>query len=447
VPARLIQQYGSTASAILSVRIQKPGQSETMDHLIPPQRTLPQFQRVHSAGLDISMETVFKNHPLHRTTNYFRPASLILRPGVRISMNSFFSMISEWIPFRLPVLFLCFPFASCALMSESGPQKGKITSDSPEYELITIRNRADLPPPGRVYGQGETPPKIKGSGYTDKVRERDSLRIVITDVTEESPFFTKGGPFSYGPVEVPQDGRVSIPYLGDFQTIDRSLADISTEITEKLKPVSNTAQASVARSGRIANTANVVGEVKSPGPVPLERGKIDSLDLLAASGGPRDSEHLYKYTLRRNGKDYVFDYQGFRQRPFPVEEGDLLTVTTDTSNRFYVMGAINRPTIVPFPVAAPTLADALAASLGLDERRSDPSGVFVFRKGEPDKVYTVDLKDPTAMLLTQRFAIKGEDMIYVTEAPLVRWNRVIQQILPMSQFSQAAYYLDRIGQN
>jgi hypothetical protein len=51
------------------------------------------------------------------------------------------------------------------------------------------------------------------------------------------------------------------------------------------------------------------------------------------------------------------------------------------------------------------------------------------------------------MLLTQRFAIKGEDMIYVTEAPLVRWNRVIQQILPMSQFSQAAYYLDRIGQN
>lgn len=355
--------------------------------------------------------------------------------------------MSDWIPSRVLMLFLWIPFASCALMSESGPQKGKITSKSLEYELIPVNCRADLPPPGRVYGQGEIPPRIKGSGYSDKVRERDSLRFIITDVAEESPFFTKGGPFTYGPVEVPQDGLVAIPYLGNLQTLDRSLADISAELTEKLKPVSSTAQASVARSGRIANTANVVGEVKSPGPVPLERGKIDSLDLLAASGGPRESEHLYKYTLRRNGRDYIFDYQGFRQRPFLIEEGDLLSVTTDTSNRFYVMGAINRPTIVPFPVAAPTLADALAASLGLDERRSDPSGVFVFRKGEPDKVYTVNLKDPMAMLLTQRFEIKGEDMVYVTEAPLVRWNRLIQQILPMSQLAQSAYYFDRIGNN
>ena len=141
----------------------------------------------------------------------------------------------------------------------------------------------------------------------------------------------------------------------------------------------------------------------------------------------------------------MFDYQGFRQRSFQVEENDLLSVSTDTSNRFYVMGAINRPTIVPFPVPAPTLADALGAATGLDERRSDPSGVFIFRKGNPDLVYTIDLKDPAALLLTQRFPIRGEDMVYVTEAPLVRWNRLILQILPISQLSQAAYNLDRIN--
>jgi len=99
---------------------------------------------------------------------------------------------------------------------------------------------------------------------------------------------------------------------------------------------------------------------------------------------------------------------------------------------------------VPFPVPAPSLADALGAAAGLDERRSDPSGVFVFRKGEPDVVYTIDMKDPASLLLTQRFAIRGEDIIYVTEAPLVRWSRLIQQILPLSQLSQAAYNLDRI---
>ena len=224
------------------------------------------------------------------------------------------------------------------------------------------------------------------------------------------------------------------------------LAQISANLNDRLKPISNTAQASVARSGRIPRTANVIGEVRSPGPVPLERSNISSLDLLAASGGPPKNEHLYRYTLRRNGHDYDFDYQGFRQHTFSIEESDLLSVNMDTSNRFYVMGAINKPTTVPFPVPAPTLADALGSAAGLDERRSDPSGVFVFRKGNPDQVFTINLKDPAAILLTQRFLLCGEDIVYVTEAPLTRWNRLIVQILPLSQLSQAAYNLDRINQ-
>ena len=330
-------------------------------------------------------------------------------------------------------------------MSQTGPQKDRIDAGEPNYRLIAVKSRADLPAAGRAYGAGEVPPRVNGNSYSDKVRTRDSVRFIITDLSEQSPFYTRGEPYAYGPIEVPEDGRVSLPYVGEIQVINRSLADISTDLVERLKPISNTAQAAVLRSGRIPRTANVIGEVKTPGPVPLERSNISSLDLLAASGGPTEAEHLFKYTLRRAGTDYVFDYQGFRQRAFPVEEGDLLSVSTDMSNRFYVMGAINRPTTVPFPVASPTLADALGAAAGLDERRSDPSGVFVFRKGNPDLVYTIDLKDPAALLLTQRFPIRGEDMVYVTEAPLVRWNRLILQILPISQLSQTAYNLDRIN--
>jgi polysaccharide export outer membrane protein len=223
------------------------------------------------------------------------------------------------------------------------------------------------------------------------------------------------------------------------------MADVSRELNDKATPVSNTAQVSVNRSNRIERTANVIGEVKRPGPIPLERHGITSLDLLAASGGPVESEHLFKYVVRRDGRDYSFDYLGFRQHPFPVEEGDLLSVSTDVANRFYVMGAINKPTTVAFPVPSPTLADALGSATGLDARRSDPSGVFVFRKGNPDQVFILNLKEPGAMFLTQRFPIRGEDLIFVTEAPLARWSRLINQLLPFSQFSRAAYDLDRIG--
>lgn len=335
--------------------------------------------------------------------------------------------------------------ASCTYMSQTGPQKAAIEGKEQEFELIEVKSRADLPFPRYRYGAGEIPKPVKGGSYSDKVRTRDALHFVIIDPFEQSPFYTKNEPYDLGPVEVPENGIVSIPYVGEIQVIGRSLSEISADLNEKLKPISKTGQASVSRSGRIARTANVIGEVKSPGPVPLERSNITSVDLLAASGGPTEAEHLFKYTLRRDSRDYVFDFQGFRQKAFPIEEGDLLSVTTETSNRFYVLGAIAKPTIVPFPVPTPTLADALGAASGLDVRFSDPSGVFVFRKGNPDQVFTVNLKEPGAMFLTQRFPIQGEDLVYVTEAPLARWNRLVLQLLPISQLSQAAYNLDRIN--
>ncbi len=346
---------------------------------------------------------------------------------------------------RLVSLTSLFLSASCTYMSQMGPQKRAIEGKEQAFELIEVKSRADLPGPGRTYGSGEIPASVKGSSYSDKIRSRDSLHFVIIDPVETSPFHTKNEPYDLGPVEVPEDGTVSIPYVGEIQVIGRSLSQVSTELNEKLTPVSNTARASISRSNRIPRTANVIGEVKTPGPVPLEKNGITSLDLLAASGGPTNSEHLFKYTFRRNGRDYQFDYQGFRQHAFPVEEGDLLSVSTDMSNRFYVMGAINKPTTVPFPVSAPTLADALGAATGLDVRISDPSGVFVFRKGNPDQVFTVNLKDPATMFLAQRFPIRGEDLVYVTEAPLARWNRLISQLLPFSQITQAAYNVDRIS--
>jgi polysaccharide biosynthesis/export protein len=344
---------------------------------------------------------------------------------------------------RVFALFLCLTLSSCMYLSETGPQKNAIRDKNNSYELIEVKSRDDLPSQARSYGQGQIPPRIKGESYSDKIRNRDVLRFIITDLSEQSPFYTRGEPFNYGPVEVPEEGRVSVPYVGEIQVIGLNLAQISAQLGEKLKPISSTAQGSVIRSGRIPNTANVIGEVRKPGPVPLERDDISSLDLLSASGGPNGSEHLYKYTLRRGDRDYVFDYQGFRKRAFPIEQGDLLSVNQDISNRFYVMGAINRPTIIAFPVPAPTLADALGAATGLDERRSDPSGIFVFRKGNPDRVYTINLRDPNAVLLTQRFAIKGEDIVYVTEAPLTRWSRLLSQANPLSQ---AAFNIDRIAQ-
>lgn len=339
-------------------------------------------------------------------------------------------MKAAYFLFPFTVLASLLATTSCSLISEAGPLKGNINQKDAPYEIVHVKSTADIPGHGRVYGKASTPPAINGQAYTDAIRSRDLLQFVITDVSESSPFHSASA-YNIGPVEVPEDGKIGIPYVGEIEVLNLSLAQASAHLEDKLKSISQTARVLTQRSGRILRTANVLGEVNKPGPIPLERADISSLDLLAAAGGPKGSEHLFNYSLRRAGAEYFFDYVGFRKNPFMVEEGDLLTVTTDVANRYHVMGAINRPVSIAFPLPNPTLADALGSATGLDEMRSDPSGIFIFRKGNPDTVYTFNLKDPKTMALVQRFPMQGEDIIYVTEAPLVRWNRMLSQIFPM----------------
>lgn len=338
---------------------------------------------------------------------------------------------------RIVGIFCLIPLGSCSLVSQSGPLKSSIRQESPSYTLVEVKSLDEIPPRSRNYGLAQAPPFTKGDAYSDKIRQRDTLSFHVTDLAEESPFFTRDHLYQYGPIEIPEEGRVSIPYVGEIQVLGLTLSEVAADLGGKIKPVSKTARVSVIRVGRVPKTANVIGEVKRPGPIPLERSGITSIDALAYSGGTTKEEHLFTFTLRRNGRDHHFDHLGFRQNAFPIEEGDLLSVATDSSNRFHVMGAINRPITVAFPVPAPSLADALGAAAGLDERRSDPSGIFVFRAGATNEVFTFNLNNPGVIHLIQRFPIEGDDIVYVTEAPLSRWNRTISQFFPVA-VSQAA---------
>ena len=85
--------------------------------------------------------------------------------------------------------------------------------------------------------------------------------------------------------------------------------------------------------------------------------------------------------------------------------------------------------------------EAIAAAGGLDGRAADPTGVFIFRQ-EPAEVanrvlgrgdlvgpqrmaYLLDLTQPEGLFSAREFVIRDEDTIYITEAPLASWSRVL----------------------
>ena len=91
------------------------------------------------------------------------------------------------------------------------------------------------------------------------------------------------------------------------------------------------------------------------------------------------------------------------------------------------------------------LYKAFATVGGLNSNLADPTGVFVLRnepapianavlgrndlQGAQRMVYVLDLTQPTGMFEARDFLIRDGDTVYVTEAPFVQWQKIMNSIL------------------
>lgn len=103
----------------------------------------------------------------------------------------------------------------------------------------------------------------------------------------------------------------------------------------------------------------------------------------------------------------------------------------------YLTGELNNPSRFKLPFGQQaTLADALFESGGFDNRTANPSQIYVLR-GNPDPsafsavtAWHLDGANPINMILATRLELRPNDIIFIAEQPVTRWNRVVQQITP-----------------
>jgi polysaccharide export outer membrane protein len=119
-----------------------------------------------------------------------------------------------------------------------------------------------------------------------------------------------------------------------------------------------------------------------------------------------------------------------------LQHGDIVHVNRNDDSNVYVLGDVRRAGTVEVNRYGLNLAKALSEVGGINERTADANGIFVLRKRDLEKdgviadVYQLHAQNVAALVLAEQFELEPQDIVYVTSAPLARWNKVITLLLP-----------------
>jgi polysaccharide export outer membrane protein len=263
-----------------------------------------------------------------------------------------------------------------------------------------------------------------------------------------------GGLFSTAPTEqvssgsrnvtipeqiVGRDGAITVPFAGRIRAAGRLPVEVQHAIEARLADKAIEPQVIVTITKSVANSVTVTGEVVVGARVQLSLSGDRLLDLIAAAGGVKSPVYETYVRLSRDGVTATIPMQALVSDPAEniyAQPGDVLTLVRQPQT-FTVFGATGANAQVDFPAENMTLVEALAKAGGLQDLRSDPAGVFLFRfeppgvvralgraqlpigpGGSSPVIYRLDMSDAKAYFLAQRFAVEDKDVIYVANADL-----------------------------
>lgn len=238
---------------------------------------------------------------------------------------------------------------------------------------------------------------------------------------------------------VHNDGSLFYPYVGVVKVAGFTVSEIRDILTKELAKYIEKPQVDVTVASFKSQRIYVTGEVKQPGTLPITNVPLTLLDAVNAVGGITEFADWDQVILTRDGTEQSFSlrqlYQaGAVSQNALLKPNDVVHINRGDANKVFVLGEVTRPQTLMIERSGMTLAEALSSSGGFREATANASGVFVIRRSQDEAkmadVFQLDAKDATALLMADQFRLQPRDVVYVTAAPVARWNRIISQILP-----------------
>jgi polysaccharide biosynthesis/export protein len=353
-----------------------------------------------------------------------------------------------------------FLLTACASMPSSGPTLNQIAAASSSKSSKTRYDIVEITP--AVANLVRKSVARASSGRFSKLALQPAQGIGVGDTLEVTLYeSSSGGLFAprtetdaggmphvkLPPQIVDRFGMISVPYAGSIKVAGRSPRQVQATIVKRLSSRALEPQAIVSVIANESRLVTVTGDVEKAGRIPLNIGSERLLDSLALAGGARGrpDDSYVKLTRGTYSQEMLLsELANSPHNNVQLQPGDQIFVYQNPQ-RFVALGASINNSEVSFASNNLTLSEAIGRAGGLDDRRSDPAGVFVFRYEARDVyqqlfnskatqgeeypvVYQLDLQKPDSLLAAQRFPIKNKDVVYFANSPSTELSKFLALI-------------------
>lgn len=312
------------------------------------------------------------------------------------------------------------------------------------------------------------PPPVFRATIEPRIGVGDVISITVFEAASgglfsgpPTPTGASGKNITLPPMMIGSSGVIDVPYVGAVQAAGQTLPGLQQVLVDRLQGRAIQPQIVVSMLTNVANTATITGAVKSPGRYNLTSLGESAIDLIALAGGTTGTAADTVVQWQSASRIYTTNMELLlRQRRGAIQlrPGDHLHVLLEPRS-YAVFGAALRNGEYKFESSEVNLAEAVARSGGLNDSRADSRHVYVFRheraefaakllpihalsssdiaKAGPSApvpvIYRLNLKSPEGFLLSQRFAIRSKDVVYVPNADSVQWQKFLDLLRVLAQ--------------
>lgn len=269
--------------------------------------------------------------------------------------------------------------------------------------------------------------------YQDQIDEDDVLTIALFHPHRQDLINSVNGIGQSVGYRVVQ-GMVYLPGLDDGVYVKGLTLDQARDQIRRLygAEISNV-NVFLEYESRLHSKVELTGAVKVP-EIPIN-GRIRLYEVLSLAGIPPDA-NLFKSYVARCGEILPVDFvklirEGDMSQNIVMRPKDKIFIADPMASTVMVLGEVGIAQLVPIPTGSISLREAIAAAGGIPFT-GDKRCILVIRGNIVNpKIYRLSWNHITYLPNNSLLLMPG-DTVYISERPITRWNRFIEQLLPSS---------------